>query len=136
MMVTLEPCPHCGTPLTPSLVAEIKNPNGEASCPSRPRPRKTSMQVLGEAMLEVARSIPSVLLAVAPGLVGAQESEARIGVMFEMVHLDRSVFEPELTQLARTTGLSREQAAERIIRREVRASAITGPGSLTGLALS
>lgn len=37
MTVTLEPCPHCGTLLTPSLVAEIRSPNGDASCPRRPR---------------------------------------------------------------------------------------------------
>jgi len=62
MAVTLQPCPHCGTLLTPALVAEIKDPNGEASCPRRPRPRKTGAQRLGEAMLEVARSLPAFIV--------------------------------------------------------------------------
>lgn len=72
MLVTLEPCPHCGIMLTPSLVVEIKDPKGEASCPTRPRPGKSGAQLLGEAMLEVARSLPAYIVGGLDSLAGRE----------------------------------------------------------------
>lgn len=40
MVKGMRPCPHCGAMLDGALVAAIRDPKAEESCPRRPKPKR------------------------------------------------------------------------------------------------